>query len=95
MLTSIVAIGTIGDALAPNVRVLAVDRPYRDGSGLFVIDHIPIAYWSRATNNYFMTMAPGTTIFVKGRLETLADIGLALVTDYLETLGLPAKKEIK
>jgi len=91
MLTNIVAIGVIEDVVRPNVRLIAVERPHRDPNGQFVTDRIPICYWSRATNNYFMTMRPGTLVFIKGRLEHMPEVGLTIVTDYLETL-MPAKQ---
>jgi hypothetical protein len=86
MLTSIVALGKIGAPIRPNIRLLEVERPHRDTSGTFQTDQIPVVYWSRAVNNYFMTMAEGTMIMIKGRLETTSDIGLTIVADYMETL---------
>lgn len=90
MLTNIVAIGVIDEEIRSNVRMLAVERPHRDPNGDFVIDKMPICYWSRATNNYFMTMRRGTLILVKGRLEHMPEVGLTIVADYMETL-MPAK----
>ena len=85
MMTNIVAIGKIGAEIKPNARMLEVERPHRNSEGNFITDQIPILYWSRATNNYFMNMANGTLILVKGRLEG-TDLGLAIITDYMETL---------
>jgi len=90
MLTHIIALGVIEEPVRPNVRMLAVERPHRDVAGTFQTDRIPICYWTRATNNYFMTMSAGTLVFVKGRLETMTDVGLTIVIDYMETL-MPAK----
>lgn len=90
MLTNVVAIGKIGDPIKPNARYLEVERPHRDTSGKFVTDQLPIMYWSKAVNNYFMTMKKGTLILVKGRLETDEDAGLTLIADHMETL-LPVK----
>ncbi len=86
MLTTIVALGKIGSPVRPNIRLLEVERPHRDRTGVFQVDRIPVVYWSRAVNNYFMTMAEGTMIMIKGRLETTEDIGLTIVADYMETL---------
>ena len=90
MFTNIVAVGLISDAIKSNVRLLEVERPTRDKEGVFVTDQIPIMYWSRATNNYFMNMKKGTLILVKGRIEHDTDHGLTIVTDHLETL-IPVK----
>jgi hypothetical protein len=86
MLTTIVALGKIGSPVRPNIRLLEVERPHRDRAGVFQVDRIPVVYWSRAVNKYFMTMAEGTLIKIKGRLETTEDIGLTIVADYMETL---------
>jgi hypothetical protein len=90
MFTNIVAVGLIDNPIKSNVRLLKVERPARDSEGIFVTDEIPVTYWSRATNNYFMGMKNGTLILVKGRIEHDADHGLTIVTDHLETL-LPVK----
>ena len=91
MMTNIVAIGKIGAWLKPNTRMLEVERPHRNVEGKFVTDRIPIIYWSRAVNNYFMNMADGTLILVKGHIET-TEVGLTILTDYMETL-VPQKSE--
>ncbi len=92
MLSPIVVLGTLKEEIRPNVRFIEVERPHRDDNGKFIIDRFPISYWSRATNNYFMTMAPGTLVLIKGRLEVDCDIGIHIMTDYLETI-IPATKK--
>lgn len=84
-------IGLIDEPIKDNIRYIKIQRPYRDVKGVFVEDRIPIQHWTRATNNYFMTMKIGTLIGVKGRLEMVDTIGLTIICDFLEPLHLPLK----
>jgi single-stranded DNA-binding protein len=86
MITNVMMIGQIDEVIADNVRYVNVERYYRDENNQFIVDKIPVVYWTRATNNFFMTMKKGTLICVKGRLEVNEDIGLLIVCDYLEML---------
>lgn len=91
MITNVMAIGLIDDVIADNVRYILIQRPYRDVDGKFHTDLIPIRYWTRATNNYFMTMKKGTLIGIKGRIETVEGVGLTIICEFFETLALPLK----
>jgi len=89
MISNIMVIGEIDDVISDNTRYIKVIRPYRDSSGKVVEDRFPIRYWTRATNNYFMTMKYGTLIGVRGRLEHVEQLGVVIMCDFLETLHLP------
>ncbi len=89
MIANVMVIGLIDDVIDDNIRYLRVRRPYRDPQGLYHEDKIPIQFWTRARNHYFMTMKPGTLIAIKGRIEMKAHIGLTIICDFLETLHLP------
>ena len=91
MISNVMVIGLIDDVIKDNMRLIKIQRPYRDVKGIFVEDKIPIQYWTRATNNYFMTMKTGTLIGVKGRLEGIDGVGPTIVCDFLEPLHLPLK----
>jgi hypothetical protein len=91
MISNVMVIGLIDEVIKDNMRLIKIQRPYRDVKGIFVEDKIPIQYWTRATNNYFMTMKIGTLIGVKGRLEVIEGVGPTIVCDFLESLHLPLK----
>jgi len=91
MISTVMIIGIIDEVIQPNIRYIKIQRPYRDVKGIFVEDRIPIQYWTRATNNYFMTMKEGTLIGIKGRLEVIEGVGTTIICDFLEPLHLPLK----
>ena len=91
MISNVMVIGLMDDVVSNNTRYICVQRGYRNVEGIFVEDKIPIRYWTRATNNYFMTMAKGTLVGVRGRLETDQEVGVLIMSDFLETLHLPLK----
>jgi hypothetical protein len=91
MIANVMVIGLMDDVINDNIRYLRVRRPYRDNQGVYHEDKIPIQYWTRARNHYFMTMKHGTLIAIKGRIEMKQDIGLTIICDFLETMHLPLK----
>lgn len=92
MITNIMAIGLIDDIVTDNIRYLSIERHYRDAAGKFIVDRIPIRYWTRATNAYFMTMRNGTLVGVKGRIEMVEGIGLCIMCEFFETLAIPSER---
>lgn len=92
MISTVMVIGLIDEVISDNTRFLRVQRPYRNIHGEFVEDKFPIRYWTRATNNYFMSMKLGTLIGVRGRLEVDETVGVFILCDFLETLHLPLKR---
>jgi hypothetical protein len=92
MITTIMMIGLIDEVISPNTRYIRVQRPYRNNQGQFIEDLIPIRYWTRATNNYFMIMKTGTLIGIKGRIEMVEEFGLTIICDFLQSLHLPLDK---
>jgi hypothetical protein len=91
MISNVMVIGLMDDVISSNTRYILVQRGYRNVEGVFVEDKIPIRYWTRAENNYFMTMNKGTLVGIRGRLETDSGIGVLIMCDFLETLHLPLK----
>jgi hypothetical protein len=91
MISNVMVIGLIDEPIQDNVRYIKIQRPYKNQQGIFVEDKIPIQHWTRATNQYFMTMKTGTLIGVKGRLEVVEGIGPTIICDFLEPLHLPLK----
>jgi hypothetical protein len=89
MITNIMAIGLMDDVISDNIRFISIERHYRDTKGQFIIDRIPIRYWTRATNSYFMTMRKGTLVGVKGRIEMVEGVGLCIMCEFFETLQVP------
>jgi hypothetical protein len=89
MISNVMVIGLMDDPIQDNIRYIKIQRPYRDTKGMFVEDLVPMQYWTRATNNYFMTMKNGTLIGVKGRLEVIQGVGTTIICDFLEPLNLP------
>jgi hypothetical protein len=89
MISNVMVIGLMDEPVKENIRLIRIQRPYRDHQGVFVEDLIPMQYWTRATNHYFMTMKKGTLIGVKGRLEVIEGVGISIICDFLEPLHLP------
>lgn len=92
MVTTVMIVGEISEVIMNNVRYLLVERSYRNYDGQFIVDKIPCQHWAKATNNYFMTIKNGTLVCVRGRLETIPDLGIGIIADYLETL-IPVRLE--
>jgi hypothetical protein len=89
MISNVMVIGLMDDPIKENIRYIRIQRPYRNHQGTFIEDLVPMQYWTRATNQYFMGIKKGTLIGVKGRLEVLEGIGPTIVCDFLEPLHLP------
>lgn len=87
MLTNVFILGQISDVISDNLRYLEVERPYKENSGHFSTDKIPVVFWKRIPKDYFMTLKLGTYVAIRGRLETMEKIGVVIVADYVEFLG--------
>jgi hypothetical protein len=93
MISTIMIIGRIDAVISDNTRYIAIDRPHRNPEGEFVTDKIPMRYFTRSSNSFFMHLKTGTLIGVRGRLEVDAMIGVHIMCDFLESLQLPVEEE--
>lgn len=87
MITSVFMCGIIGKNASDNARYLEVERNYKNHEGKFQKDLIPVVFWTRTANNFFMNLKEGTRVIVSGRLEHFETMGLGVVCDTLEYLG--------
>ncbi len=95
MFTNVVIIGLVGRKAADNARFLEVERSYKDHEGKFKKDFIPVVYWTRTANNFFMNLKEGTYVAIHGRLEHLDALGIGVVCDALEYMGNKAMDTIE
>jgi hypothetical protein len=91
MISNVMVIGLIDEPIQDNLRYIKIQRPYKNVQGIFLEDKIPLQYWTRARNQFFMSLKVGTLIGVKGRLEVIEGIGPTIICDFLESLHLPLK----
>ena len=95
MFTNVVILGLIGRKASDIARYLEVERSYKDHEGKFPTDYIPVVYWTRAANNFFMNLKEGTYVAIHGRLEHLGGLGVGVVCDSLEYMGTKAMDTIE
>jgi hypothetical protein len=91
MITNVMAIGLMDEIITDNIRYLLIERHYRESNGMFMVDRIPIRYWTRSVNSYFMSMRKGTLVGVKGRIEMVEGVGLCIMCEFFETLNIPSE----
>ncbi len=87
MLATVVLVGLVGKKAGDNARYLEIERNYKDHTGKFQKDLIPVVYWNKVNNNFFMNLSEGSYVAIHGRLETIASIGVGVIGDTLHYMG--------
>lgn len=85
MLNSVVLMGTLKEKIDDNIRILEVERDYKDNEGIFRCDRIKVKYWSNSSTCTFMQIKEGVPVLIKGRFESIDDKIYVIVEsfDYL------------
>lgn len=87
MISNVFLIGILSAPITDTVRYLQVERNYKNSEGAFVTDRIPVIYWTKTANSFFMGLKEGSYVAVRGRMETHDKVGLIVVADHLEYMG--------
>ncbi len=95
MLTTVVMTGLLGKKAGDNARFVEVERNYKDHEGKFQKDLIPVVFWTKTTNSFFMNLTEGSYVAVHGRLEHLGPIGVGVIADTMEYMGSHALETIE
>ena len=60
-----------------------VERSYKDRSGNFIEDLLPVIYWTKNKSNNFSNLEENTRVFIKGRLECISDKMFIIIEEYI------------
>ncbi|MDD4154168.1 MAG: hypothetical protein PHT30_02000 [Bacilli bacterium] len=93
MISDVFLTGRLSESLNATIRIVEIDRMIPE-HGKFVIDKIPVSYWSNEPHSRFMKLTNGTLVVVRGRVQMEAQIGLIIVAEQLAILGQNVLNEI-
>ena len=84
MISSVVLTGILKDNYKSHYRFIETHHndPF-DGQN-DVVSLIPLAYWTKETDNVLFKTPKGTRVVIRGHLETAMDVGLYVVVEILE-----------
>lgn len=88
MINGVVLIGSLGDSVTDNMRILLVEREYKDNDGVFNVDEIKLRFWTKSKNSTFMKIKNGARIAIRGRLETEDEFGTIVVVESYNYLSI-------
>ena len=86
MISDVYLTGRLSSSINETMRFVEIDRMVPE-QGKYVIDKIPVSYWSKEPSSRFMKLSDGTLVVIRGRLESEAKIGLIIVAEQLAILG--------
>lgn len=86
MISDVFITGRLSGPINETMRFVEIDRVIPE-HGKFVVDKIPVAYWSKEPKSRFMKLDDGVLVVIRGRLESEAKIGLIIVAEQLAILG--------
>lgn len=86
MISDVFLTGRLSEALNETIRIVEIDRMIPE-QGKFVVDKIPVSYWSNEPRSRFMKLTSGTLVVVRGRIQIEGKIGLIIVAEQLAILG--------
>lgn len=93
MISDVFLTGRLGEAINNTVRIVEIDRMVPE-HGKFIIDKIPVSYWSKEPRSRFMKLSSGTLVVIRGRIQIDEQIGLIIVAEQLAILGQNILNEI-
>ncbi|MDY0177989.1 MAG: hypothetical protein RBR85_01960 [Bacilli bacterium] len=83
MISDIVVTGTLGKKINSYLRELIIEN-FNNLTAKKENFIIPIADWFKNENGKFHNLKEGTFVFIRGRIESEAKIGLYVVAETLE-----------
>lgn len=86
MITDVMIVGRLSDMLNETTRVVEIDRMIPE-HGKFVVDKIPVSYWSMEPHSRFMKLNSGILVVIRGRIQSESKFGIIIVAEQLAILG--------
>ncbi|MDY0345077.1 MAG: hypothetical protein WCR77_00550 [Bacilli bacterium] len=94
MISDVFLTGRLSEPLNETIRLVEIDRMIPE-QGKFVVDKIPVLYWSKEPRSRFMKLTTGSLVVIRGRLQFEATIGLIIVAEQLAILGQNRLNELR
>ncbi len=94
MISDVFLTGRLSEPINETIRLVEIDRMIPE-HGKFVVDKIPVLYWSKEPRSNFMKLASGSLVVIRGRIQIEAPIGLIIVAEQLAILGQNRLNEIR
>lgn len=94
MITNVCIAGRVAGFANDFTRYVEVERVAPDSHYNIITDLIPVAHFSKSSQNQFMRLKEGAFIIAKGRLEMIEGIGLSVVIEVFELLSHGVAKTI-
>lgn len=85
MITSVCVSGKLKGAINDYSRYVEVEKVAAVENKI-VTDLIPVSYINKNPKSHFMRLQDDTFVVIKGRLETMENIGLVVVCEMFEVL---------
>lgn len=86
MISDVFLTGRLMAILNKTTRFVEIERLIPE-QGKYVIDHIPVTFWNKEPNSFFMKLAEGTFIVVRGRIQSEGEFGIIVIAEQLAILG--------
>ncbi|MFA5421525.1 MAG: hypothetical protein WC344_01850 [Bacilli bacterium] len=86
MISDVFLTGRLSEPINGTIRVVEIDRMVPE-HGKFIVDKIPVLYWSQEPHSRFMKLADGTLVVIRGRIQFEKPFGLIIVAEQLAILG--------
>ena len=84
MISSIVLTGILRDNYKGYFRLVETHNIDVIDQEKDIISLIPVAYWTKETNNLLFKAPYGAHVVIKGHLETDVEVGLYIVVEIIE-----------
>lgn len=94
MISDVFLTGRLSEAINETIRLVEIDRMIPE-HGKFVIDKIPVLYWSKEPRSNFMKLTSGSLVVIRGRIQIEATVGLVIVAEQLAILGQNRLNELR
>lgn len=86
MISDVFLTGRITKVLNKTTRYVEVERLVPD-QGKYVVDNIPVSFWNKEPNSFFMKLNEGTLIVLRGRIQNEEQFGIIVIAEQLAVLG--------
>jgi|GEM_PF-664854 len=94
MISDVFLTGRLSEPVSATVRLVEIERMIPE-QGKFVIDKIPVLYWSKEPRSRFMKLTTGSLVVIRGRIQIEGAIGLVIVAEQLAVLGQNRLNELR
>lgn len=61
---------------------IKVERSYKDQSGNYIDDLLPVIFWTKNKSNNFSNLKESSRVLIKGRLECIGDKMYIVVEEF-------------